>query len=214
MNLGQMIDEVKSLVSSELADAEVIKMIQRSHEREARELQFPQYTVTAAGVTEPFSLPSGARSDGLLEVRREEDGVRLPILNTQEASREYQNWRDWDAGDTRFVIYDPKMVGLDGLIRPVPLPEDGSPQSYVLTYVAKPDDLTRLDDEPWNGTMDSYHDLLVLWVASQFMFRAGDARAEILNAEYQVLRRDAFTALRPRLIYANNPVYRAVMNDG
>lgn len=213
MNLGDMVDEVMTLVPAKVEPAEVIKLLNRCQEREARDLAIPQYYVEATSVSAAFSLPSGARGDGLLEVRRNEDGLRFPIYTSQQADLAYPAWKDWDVGDTLFIVFDPKVVGGDGLIRPVPLPGTDS-QSYYITYVSIPDEMTDLTDQPWNGIMDSYHQMLVYYVVYQLMFRAGDERWQAYFAQYTDLKRDAFQATDPRVLFGNNPTWKAVRDAG
>lgn len=209
MTLGEMLEEI-TVIAPEASHGDLIRRLNIAQDRIARDMMFPQYYVEVTGVTDAFSLPAGARGEGLLEVRREEDGLVLPIKNTQEADALHPDWKDWDEGDTLFIVFDPKMVGGDGLVRPVPLPLDTDPQDYYITYIAKPDDMTSLTDQPWNGMIDSYHELLVNTVLFEVLFAAKDDRWQYFYQKVEAMKDEMFQMLRPRTLTATNLVWNSI----
>lgn len=214
MTLGEMIDEITEKVGRDLEHASVAKWLNRAQDREGRDLAIPQFYAEVTDVTAAFQLPAGARREGLLEVRHNTSGSKYPIFNTMEADLRYPGWKEWDPGSTRFIVFDPKMTGASGLITPVPLPKSGSAQDYYITYTTVPNEMTSVDDEPWDGQLPSYHEVVMLRVLFEAMIDTGDDRWQPNYQRYTKLKGDAFDTARPFVYTGNNLIYQEVMNAG
>lgn len=215
MTLGEMLDELHYLLGNVDTpdDGELIAILNRSQDRLARDLNIPQYHAKLTDVTGEEALPSNAREAGLIAVHRDSDGHEYDLMTVSEADQFYPGWKNWDAGGTVFIVYDPKMIGLKGSIRPVPMPSAGSPQTYVLTYLAKPGAMTTLTDEPWDGHLEEFHDVIVHHVASQVLLNRGDRRANDYYALYQQGVRNAMAFSRPSAEFAKNPLWDSIWGE-
>lgn len=215
MTLAEMLDEIVWVLGSENEfHADIVKRLNRVMEYESRDLLIPQRYSEVEDVTGSFSLPSGAREEGLLEVRRHKDGTKFNIYTSQEADLQHPGWSEWDPGSTSFIVFDPKTEGGSGTVILVPSPKSGDTEDFTITYAVVPDEMTDMDDEPWNGHLPSFHEMLVQRVAFELLLRAGDDRWQAHYQNYQRLRGDAFDASRPRVLFGNNWIYREVMNAG
>ncbi len=212
MQLREMLDEIRYTVGDKPETTELITMLNRTMVRIARDMRFPQYHEEFAGITDQFDMPANAIRNGLLEVRRQPNATRLDILTTSEAHKRYPGWEDWTAGDTLFVVYDPKMNGLNSEIRPVPLPESGDTETYLITYIAEPAEMDELTDEPFDGHLPEYHEVLVHYTIYQILLRVGDERRQEFYAHYDRLASEMFTSLRPEPVRARNPLYEGIMD--
>lgn len=210
MNLGQMIDEVIGAVGDPGEHAEIVSLLNRSADRCARDLEIPQYYVEVEDVTGEFELPNGAREGGLLEVRRKKSGYRFKIYSTQEADRFHSGWVTWDNGTPQFMIFDPRVPGLSGRIRPVPTPKSGEDETLLVTYVAQPDDMEELTDEPFDGHLPEFHEMIPMYVCYQLLLRRGDDRRTEFFSHYRRLKMDAYNYLGPRILYPNNPLWAGI----
>lgn len=210
MTLWELVDRVGTAVgeSDTPSDGLVAQLLNSAMERESIELQIPQKTVTLS-VTGEFSLPSDARQNGVMEIRREEDDTLYPILNVVEANRRFPDWRDLTDGSTVFILYDPKMIGGD--VKPVPTPAAGTPETYLMIYLVKPSPMVNKTDVPWEGRFPDYDEMLSFKVATDIlMAQQRTQEAALTLQQYTQIRADLFAKTSPGPIYPNNPLHNAV----
>lgn len=211
MTLGELIDEVRLHVPAAPEDSDIVTMLNRAQVTVARDLEIPIKYQDVTDVTGAFDLPGEA--DQLFEVRRRKDGYNYPIYNTQEADAYHAGWARWDAGGTQFIVYDPKTVGGTNLVRPVPLPGDDA-EDFVLTYSTLPANLTELVDEPFDGFLRPFHEVLAHYAIFRILLALGDERANVHFSHYSGLMQKAYGYARPRIAWANNPLHDAIHGGG
>lgn len=213
MTLKDLIDQVMVL-TGDYGEGDIPEIaglateLELVHQQLARELQVPQANGDVTGITTEFTLPAGAQSGGLLEIRRASDGTPYAIKNVVQANREHAGWQDWDRGDTVFVVQDQKMLQAD--VRPVPLPLATDPQDYKLLYMVKPTAMTALTSTPFEGRFPQYDEVLAYQVAMNTMLRLQKVNeAQFIGGLLSAMKREFFQATKPGPVYANNQLWKA-----
>lgn len=210
MTLLEMITEVRDVAGG--ADTDIVSRLNRVMLRCARDLALPRHHLDVNNVYGEFTLDVDSVGVNVTEVlsayRDDKVGTPMPLLSTLEANRRYPGWKNYEPGTTQFLIYEPAAVGLGrATIRPVPTPRLEVPESYVVAVVSKPAVLDAKTDEPFDGLLPEYHEMLVKWVIYELLLIAGDKRYEIFRAEYEALKRDAYNYARPFTGVVRNAIY-------
>lgn len=205
MNLGELIDNVVTMMGGqgEPTEADIANMLNRVMNEDARDLRIPEMTAEFNGVTLPFNLPVGGLPGGVLRVFRKSDGWEFPVHTNDQANHLYPGYLNWSAGDTRFVVFDPATIGLEGTVYPAPVPDVA--QDYLVTFTKRPEPMVALDDEPFDGVLPEYHRLLAHHAAFELLMAASDNRWQPHYSRYTKLMSEAFTYARPAPVTATRP---------
>lgn len=201
MTLHELLDEIKTFTSTKVPEVQIIALLNRAMVRVARDLGIPKVHIDVNNVTGEFELTIASTGYDVRDIvtahRDDSSSTKLPIISAYEADRLYRNWRNLPAGITRFLIYDPAVLGL-GTQNLMPVPTPDEPESYVLACIVKPTLMSALTDEPFDGLIPEYHQLLSHYVISELMMLAGDNNSAGFHlARYEDLRRDAHMYSRP-----------------
>lgn len=219
MTAAELLDMVRVLTrEATLTDGAILQALNVAQEDVGRNLRAPIQTVLYNNVNGigVLSWPTDARDDGILQIyalTTDDTGAItnstvIPIYDFQTASMYEPNWTLEEAADeARFVVYDPTYEIATPY--PVPPPDSAHIQSFRLTYVVRPTKMAELSDEPFNGRLESFHDILA-YRAAYLMTR--DAA---MNAEYERRMREARGASNHGAVVAFNPLYtRNVVTSG
>lgn len=201
MTLHELLDEVKTFTATSVPEPQIIALLNRAMVRIARDLGIPKVHIDVNNVTGEFELTTATVGYDVRDVvtahRDDTVSTQLPIISAFEADRLNRNWRNLPVGRTQFLIYDPAVLGLGtSNLLPVPLPDD--PESYVLACIVRPTLMSALDDEPFDGLIPEYHQMLSHYVISDLMVMVGNNEgAQFHLVRYHELRRDAHAYSRP-----------------
>lgn len=200
MTLHELLDEVKLYTGRSGEEALMVTLLNRAMVRIARDLGLPRLHIDVNGVLSEFELNAASVGYDVREVitayRDDPGATPLPLLSAFEANRMHSGWRNWPQGNTRFLIYDPGVMGLGtAVLTPVPAPKE--PESYVIACVVRPSVMEEMSDEPFNGLLPEYHVMLAHYVASELLVIAGDQRAGLHRSMYEELVRAAFMYAKP-----------------
>ena len=219
MTAAELIDMVKVLVREvPLTDGAILQALNVAQEDVSRNLRAPTQTVTYTNVDGigAFNWPTDARDDGILRVyalTRDDLGAVtssrvIPVLDFQSASLYEPNWTTQTPGEVaRYIVYDP--TNEIGSPYPVPPPDVDNVQAYRVTYVVRPTKMAELSDAPFNGRLESFHDILAYRAA--FLL----ARDGTMHAEYERRMREARGASNHGAVVVKNPMYtRTVVSHG
>jgi hypothetical protein len=212
MKVAELIDYVRLLSgNAELTDAAILQALNIAQEDVSRNIRGPIQTVFYPTVNDigAFNWPSDAREDGILRVyaltlNDNQDVLssrEIPVYDFNTASQYEPSWTFEPPADVaRFVVFDPTYE----IASPYPVPPPGPDniQSYRITYVVRPTKMGSLTDEPFNGRMESFHDVLAYRTA--FLL----ARAPELMMEYERRLREARGAANHGIVTVVNPMYR------
>lgn len=211
MTLAELLDRVLRGAGIRNSDlhVEIVQMLNEENNELSRDLQIPEYTVDITGVTGPTNMPTNARSGGLISIRRKADGTPYDILTVTKADLKYPGWTEWADNDPLFMAYDPATSGLAGTFQPAPSPVAGTPVDLTVTYVAKPGDMADLTDQPWDGLLAEFHEVLAFKVIYRLLQEAGDNRRQEFYAAYSKRMAEAFTYSRPQTIIAKSAIATA-----
>jgi hypothetical protein len=219
---AELIDMVKLFARGEamagVTDGAILQALNVAQEDVSRNLRAPIQTVLYTNVNGIGALtwPTDARDDGILRLyalTTDDSGTVtassvIPIYDFETASMYEPNWTVEEAADqARFVVYDPTYEIATPY--PVPPPDADNVQSYRLTYVVRPTKMAELTDEPFNGRLESFHDILA-YRAAYLM-----TRDNAMAAEYERRMREARGASNHGPVVAFNPLYtRNVVSSG
>lgn len=201
MTLHELLDEIKTFTATSVPEPQIIALLNRAMVRIARDLGIPKVHIDVNNVTGEFELTSATVGFDVREVitahRDDEVSTVLPLISAFEADRLHRGWRNQPAGRTQFLIYDPAVIGLGmSNLLPVPLPDE--PESYVLACIVRPTLMSALTDEPFDGLIPEYHQMLSHYVISDLMVLVGNNDgAQFHLARYDALKRDAHSYSRP-----------------
>lgn len=219
MTAAELIDMVRVLSRDEkLADGAILQVLNACQEDVGRELRAPIQTVLYGNVDSVggLSWPVDAREDGILQVYaltlddlgNVTNSQRVPVYDFQTASLYHPNWTlEASARVAQFVVHDPSYEIATPY--PVPPPSLENPQAFRVTYVVRPTKMATMADEPFNGRLDSFHDLLVyraVWLL---------IRDDKMLAEFERRMRAARGAYTHGVGMVVNPLYaRNVIQSG
>lgn len=211
MTLAELVDEVKGLVG-DVPDTDIITRLNRVMVRVARDLAVPRKYLDVNNITGEFTLNVGTVGVNVTEIlganRDSRAGEVLPVITTAEANGSHPGWLHFSPGATRFLIYDPAVVGLgEATLRPVPTPPLGESQSYILSVVTRPSLMSSGTDEPFDGLLPEYHEMLSHYVSYQLLLIANDERFAEHRSMYQMLKNDAYNYVFPLARVVRNPLY-------
>lgn len=219
MTLAELLDMTRAMIGgTSVTDGALAQQLNIAQEHVSRELRIPAATVTYSSVTDPgaFDWPTDARDDGILDVYAltlDDDGdetasSRIPVYNFRAASMYDANWTMEEAAKVaRFIVYDPTHEIMRP--RPVPPPDASNAQSFRVTYVVRPTKMQAMTDTPFNGRLESFHDVLAYRVAYLL------TRDAVMAAEYTRRLRHARGASSHAPVAVVNPLYgRTVVQSG
>jgi hypothetical protein len=212
VKVAELIDYVRLLSgNTELTDGSILQALNIAQEDISRNLRAPIQTVFYPIINNigAFNWPSDAREDGILRVYAltidDNQSVlssrEIPVYDFNTASLYEPSWTFEPPGDVaRFVVFDPSYEVATPY--PVPPPGPSNIQSYRITYVVRPTKMQTMTDEPFNGRLESFHDVLAYRTA--FLL----ARAPELMMEYERRLREARGATNHGAVTVFNPMYR------
>jgi hypothetical protein len=216
---AELLDMVRVLTrDTALTDGALLQALNVAQEDVSRGLRAPVQTVLYVNVNGVgnFNWPADARDDGILQVyalSTDDSGEVvnssvIPVYDFQTASMYEPNWTTEGAADVaRFIVYDPTYEIASPY--PVPPPDSAHVQSFRLTYVVRPTKMAELSDEPFNGRLESFHDILAYRTAYLM------TRDAAMNIEYERRMREARGASNHGAVVAFNPLYaRTVVTSG
>ena len=201
-----------------VTDGALLQALNVAQEDVSRELRAPTQTVRYTNVdgVGAFNWPSDARDDGILRVYAltlDEDGDTLksqeiPVYDFATASVYEPNWTLAEAGEVaRFIVFDPPNE--IGSPYPVPPPDADHVQAFRVTYVVRPTKMVSHEDLPFNGRLESFHDVLAYRAA--FLL----ARDATFAAEYARRLMEARGASNHGVVTSANPLFlRNVIRGG
>lgn len=220
MTAAELMDMVKVLTGGQinLTDATLLQFLNVAQEDVSREVRAPTQTVMYTGINGVgvFDWPTDARKDGILRVYaltldeggNETASREIPVWDFNTASVYEPNWTSESAADTaRFIVWDPSAE----VATPYPVPPASSDhvQAYRINYVVRPAKMDALTDEPFNGQLESFHDILAYRVAYLL------ARDGVMLQEYNRRLTAARGASMNGVMTAKNPLYtRTVLQNG
>ena len=219
MKAAELMEMVRVLApQAPLTDATLLQFLNIAQEDVSREIRGPTQTVMYTGINGVgvFDWPSDARKDGILRVYAlsldENDNVvsseEVPVWDFNTASTYEPNWTlEQPADVARFIVWDPTAEVATPY--PVPPPDSSNVQAYRINYVVRPTKMDALDDEPFNGQMQSFHDILAYRAAYLL------ARDPSMLAEYNRKLTAARGASMNGIMVTKNPMYtRTVVRGG
>ena len=195
MNAGALIDFTRTLAGMpDVPPAHLLTLLNVVNDEVSRDLGVPIGTVDFMKIeaATDLQIPANGREEGLLELYRltlnDDDSVagsvRVPMWTFQQASEYEPNWSTEEPGGVpRFVVYDPSQMYVNPL--PVPAPTAAAPQSFRMVYQVHPCEMEELADEPLDGRLPSFHDVIAYRAA--FLL----TRDAALMQEYEVKIRRA-----------------------
>lgn len=170
MTLAELMDMTRALSGNPpVSDGALAQLLNVAQEDVSNALRLPTQVVLYKNVASAasFNWPSDAREEGILKVYGltldDTDeitaSVQLPVYDFDTASALEPNWTVEQPSKTaRFIVWDP--TGEVATPVPVPPPDATNLQSFRIHYVVRPTKMDELTDEPFNGRMDSFHDVL------------------------------------------------------
>lgn len=218
MKVAELIDMTRMLAGQgEINTGATLQLLNIAQEDVSRNLRVPIQTVFYPAVNGigAFNWPVDARDDGILRVYALTVDTNQDVLSSKEipvydfntASQYFPSWTfEPPASVANFVVYDPTYEISSPY--PVPPPDANNVQSYRITYVVRPAKMDSMDDEPFNGRLESFHDILC-YRAAFLLSRTPD-----LMMEYEKRLREARGASNHGLVVAYNPLYRRVVSSG
>lgn len=216
MKAVELVDMTRLLAGQgELNVGVVLQVLNIAQEDVGRALRAPIQTVFYPSVSNiaQFNWPVDARDDGILRVyaltvdnaQNVLSSKEIPVYDFNTASQYHSSWTFEPPGEVaNFVVYDPSYEIATPY--PVPPPDPSNVQSYRITYVVRPTKMESLTDEPFNGRLESFHDILAYRAA--FLL----SRAPELMMDYERRLREARGASNHGLVVAYNPMYRRVVH--
>lgn len=213
MTLAELIDLTKALMGGQvpMTDGAIAQVLNVAQEHVSRDLRAPTQTVFYRDVSSigNFNWPSDARDDGILHVYSlvlNDSGTvtgstRIPVYDFDTASAYEPNWTTEEAADeARFIVWDPASEVATPV--PVPPPSSANLQSFRITYVVRPDKMEDMTDEPFQGQLESFHEMLAyraVWLL---------ARDQNMLMEYMNRVKAARATTMQGFRVGNNPMYR------
>jgi len=201
-----------------LTDAVLLQFLNLAQEDVSREIRAPTQTVMYTGIDAVGVLdwPSDAREDGILRVYAlslDEDGdvvssQEIPVWDFNTASVYEPGWTlEQPADVARYIVWDPTAEVATPY--PVPPPDSSHVQAYRINYVVRPTKMDALEDEPFNGRLESFHDILAYRAAYLL------ARDPVMLGEYNRRLTAARGASMNGIMVTKNPMYtRTVVRGG
>lgn len=218
MTLAELIDMTRVLTrDTSLIDGTLAQFLNVAQDDVSRALRAPSQVVfykDVAGLG-GFNWPSDAREDGIVSVYAltlDDLGEvtasrKIPVYDFDTASAEEPNWTSEPAsGEPRFIVHDPQMEVATPV--PVPNPAADNLQSFRIHYVVKPGKMVEMGDEPFNGKLDSFHDVLAYRAA--WLMTGNQA----MLAEYERRMREARSKTTQGVATIKNSLYAASMATG
>lgn len=222
MTLAELMDVVKLLVPAErmagVTDGALAQAINVAQDDVSRALRAPTQTVLYDSVdgVGAFSWPTDARDDGIVQVYAltlDSSGAitnstMIPVYDFKTASTYEPDWSlEEPATVARFIVYDPTAEV--AVPYPVPPPDSTNIQAYRITYVVAPSKMSALTDQPFQGRLDSFHDVLAYRVA---WLLTGNQQ---FQREYERRMNEAHGASGLGIVTVKNPLYsRTVIAHG
>lgn len=219
MTAAELMDLVRVLTGQgNLTDGTLLQFLNVAQEDVSREIRAPTDTVMYSEINGVgvFDWPSDARKDGILRVYAlslDEDGVEqdsqeIPVLDFNSASVYEPNWTTEKPADVaRFIVWDPTAQVATPY--PVPPPSSDAVQAYRINYVVRPEKMVELEDKPFNGQLESFHDVLAYRAAYLL------GRDATMLGEYNRRLTAARGASGNGIMTAKNPLYRrTVVRNG
>lgn len=222
MTAAELMDMVRILARGDamqgVTDGALLQALNVAQEDVSRNLRAPTQTVTYTNVNGvgAFNWPADARDDGIQRVyaltRDDDENVLhsqlVPVYDFQTASLFSPGWTMEEPGPVgRFIVFDPGNE--IGSPYPVPPPSAENVQAYRVTYVVRPDKMTSLEDQPFHGRLESFHDVLAYRAAWLL------TRDDRLLAEYERRLREGRGSTNRGAQLPNNPLYtRNVIRGG
>jgi len=212
VKVAELIDMVRLLSQrQDLTDGAVLQALNVAQEDVSRNLRAPIQTVFYPAVNSigAFNWPSDARDEGVLAVyalQLDSNGdvtssKQIPVWDFNTASVYEPSWTyEKPASEARFIVHDPTYEIATPY--PVPPPDSQNVQSFRITYVVRPTKMVELTDEPFNGRLESFHDILAYratWLLTQ---------SQAMLFEFERRMREARGASNHGVITAVNPLYR------
>lgn len=221
MTAAELMDMVRLLARGEamqgITDGALLQALNVAQDDVSRNLRAPTQTVTYTNVNGigAFSWPSDARDEGIQRVyalTRDDDGnvlnsKRVPVYDFHTASVFEPSWTIAEPGPVaRFIVFDPGNEVSSPY--PVPPPDADNVQAYRVTYVVRPTKMTALDDQPFHGKLDSFHDALAYRAAWLL------TRDTAMLMEYERRLKEARGATNRGALAPNNPLYTRNVTRG
>jgi len=219
VKVAELMDLVRVLSGqANLTDGTLLQFLNVAQEDVSREIRAPTQTVMYTGINGVgvFDWPSDARKDGILRVYaitlndegEEQSSSHIPVYDFNTASVYEPNWTSEEPADTaRFIVWDPTAEVATPY--PVPPPSSEHVQAYRINYVVRPTKMDALEDEPFNGQLESFHDILAYRAAYLI------ARDATMLGEYNRRLTAARGASMNGITTAKNPMYtRTVVANG
>ena len=156
----------------------------------ARLLQIPRATTTLT-YTGPVTLPAGAQSWGLLAATDLTHGNTLAIV---DSTRKHGLAAPGSVGIPQWAAYD----GISNELELIPTPT--APLTLELVYAVIPADMSSPADQPWNGALPEYHNLVAL-LAAVMLHEAKFVNVERINwikQRYQSGLTELYRRLEPK----------------
>lgn len=218
MTLSELMDMTRVLSRDQnLVDGTLAQFLNIAQEDISRALRAPSQVVfykNVAGLG-GFNWPTDAREGGILTVYAltlDDTGevtasTEIPVYDFDTASAYEPGWTVEEAsGAPRFIVYDPQMEVATPV--PVPNPAADNLQSFRIHYVVRPDKMQRTEDEPFNGKLPGFHDILAYRAAYLL------TQANHLYAEYERRMKEARSMSTQGRAMAKNNLYSAMMATG
>ena len=184
MQAGKLVDFVRTFLRTDSPQVElpatghVLDLLNQAMDEASAELGVPAKLLKVESLAAPFFLPADARSsDPIIEVRYAPNvskTVLLPQVSIERAGIEYPNWeQDTTPDDPKVAIFS---TGVDGMPHLYVYPNPGV-ATYFILYKVKPESMSDLNDEPFNGELDRFHIMLAHYVV--FMLNNNNQRFAI-----------------------------------
>lgn len=170
MTLAELMDMTRALAGNpQVTDGALTQLLNTAQEDVSLTLKVPTQVVYFKEIASAaeFNWPADARDEGILKVyglTLDDAGEitssdMLAIYDFDTASALEPNWTTEPPAKTpRFIVWDPTAEIVTPV--PVPPPDASNLQSFRIHYVIRPNKMDELTDEPFNGRLKSFHDIL------------------------------------------------------
>lgn len=215
MTLAELMDMTRVLTgNAPLVDGTLAQFLNVAQEDVSRALRAPSKITLVKNVASlsGFDWPTDAREDGVRKVYaltldsadEVTDSREIPIYDYETASAYEPNWTvEAASGAPRFIVFDPQMEVVTPT--PVPNPAADNLQSFRIHYIVRPGKMVELTDTPFNGQLESFHDVLAYRAAWLML------RDQSMLMEYERRMKEARSTSTQGKAMAKNNLYSASM---
>lgn len=196
--------------------------IKRANQDVAASLRLPAVSsVVVPSSNGVIAWPSNALvgRDGIIHLLWKDGAstAKLPIMSEEEAYVRFPQWEDDQGSSPSRAIYDPARKSSGIRVNPYSASTGGT---FHLRYVKIPNLMDSPADEPLDGEVPQYHDLISLKAAIyllEYDYTGGESadyigftnirKLELLSKQYQMRLIEALRSTQPNTIPIRNPFW-------